>query len=114
MGECKPIKGLKLDAISLAALKRINEKPALGNKLSILLSIGFFSNIFTKNKAPVVALNITQTEWDAYAKSMKSIPFITRTIIQKEIDLMRVHYTFPGNYDSQYVKFWEGMSNGCR
>jgi len=114
VGECKPIEGLKLDPLSLATLKRINEKPALGNKLNVLLSIGIFSNIFTKNKAPVAAYNITQTDWEAFSKAMEAIPVVTRAIIQKEIDLMRVHYMFPGNYDSKHVKFWEGMSNGCR
>lgn len=114
MAGCEPIIGLKLDAKSIEALERIKEKNRLGQILATTVTAGVFNSIFTKNKAPVVGYNITQTDWELYAEAMKAIPIITKSSIQKEIDLMLLHYYMPGKYDHKHVQFWKGMKNGCQ
>lgn len=114
MSVCKPIIGLKLDSKSLATLERIEEKANLGKLLGIAVNVGVFHSIFTKNRAPVVAYNITQTDWELYADAMQAIPIITKSSINKEIDMMIIHYQMPGSRDHKHLEFWKGMKNGCR
>ncbi len=75
------------------------------------MSFGVISSIFTKSSTPFVAYNITQTDWDTYAQAMKFVPLITKVVVQKEIELMQLHYEL--HYDYQHVLFWKGMRNGC-
>lgn len=114
MAFCKPIIGLKLDSKSLATLERIEEKANLGKLLGIALNAGVFNSIFSKSRAPVVAYNITQTDWELYAAAMAAIPIITKSSIKKEIDMMIIHYQMPGSRDHKHLDFWKGMKNGCQ
>jgi hypothetical protein len=50
-----------------------------------------------------VSYNITQTDWELYAEAMRAIPVITKSSMQKEIDLMLLHYYMPGIYDHKHV-----------
>ncbi|VAW48868.1 hypothetical protein MNBD_GAMMA04-1716 [hydrothermal vent metagenome] len=110
---CSPIIGLRLDTESKAALERIKGKQNFTKLLSSAITVGVFNNIFTKNKALVVALNITQTDWALYSEAMSALPIIQKHIIQKEIDLMIIHYQ-TGKYDYKHIQFWKGMKHGCR
>ena len=110
---CAPILGLTLDKESKAALDRIKNKQNLTLLLSTTITIGVFSSIFTKNRAPIAALNITQTDWDLYSKAMAALPNIQKRVIQQEIDMMIIHYQM-GKYDRKHVQFWKGMKHGCR
>lgn len=112
MSECKPIPGLQLDDDSLRTLKRIKGKIDAGNYLATAISVGVFSNIFTKNTVPVAAYNVTQTDWALYAQAMRAVPAITKSAIQKEIELMIVNYQL--NYNHKHLLFWKGMHNGCQ
>jgi hypothetical protein len=110
---CSPITGLKLDKESKTALARIKENQNLDKLLSAAITVGAFNSIFTKNKAPIVALNITQTDWNLYSKAMSALPSIQKHLIQKEIDMMIIHYQL-GKYDYKHVQFWKGMKHGCK
>lgn len=110
---CHPLEGLKLDKESKTALERISNNQNLAKLLSVGFTAGVFHSIFTKNKSPVVALNITQSDWSLYAKTMSALPKIQRDVIQKEINMMIVHYHI-GKYDHKHVQFWKGMKHGCR
>lgn len=110
---CSPIVGLKLDNESKAALKRIQDNQHLAKLIGAATTVGVFNSIFTKNKAPVVALNITQTDWNLYSEAMSALPIIQKGVIQKEIDLMIIHYQI-GKYDHKHVQFWKGMKHGCK
>lgn len=114
MAECNPVVGLKLDAASSAALKRINEKAKLGNLMAAMLSAGVVNSIFTKSHSTVAAYNITQTDWSLYSKAMNAIPAITKGAVRKEIDQMILHYTLAGSQDNKHLKFWRGMKHGCQ
>ena len=107
------ILGLILDKDSKAALDRIKGKQNLTLLLSTTITVGVFNSIFTKNKAPIAALNITQTDWDLYSKAMAALPSIQKRVIQQEIDMMIIHYQM-GKYDHKHVQFWKGMKHGCR
>lgn len=110
---CKPIVGLELDSRSLAAIDRISQKAKLGKLLGVAVNAGVFNSIFTKSKAPVVGYNITQTDWQLYAEAMKAIPIVTKASINREIDMMILHYQMPGHFDQKHLEFWRGMKNGC-
>lgn len=111
--KCVPITGLKLDNESKAALKRIKDKRNLANALSAVLTVGVFNSIFTKSSAPQAAYNITQTDWNLYSEAMAALPKIQKGIIEKEIDMMIIHYQL-GEYNHKLTQFWKGMKEGCR
>lgn len=112
MNECKPIPGLKLDSISIMALKRIKNIIMSGDYLSTAISVGVFSNIFIKNNAALASYNVTQTDWVLYAKSMKAVPAIVKSAVRKEIQLMIINYEL--NYNHKHIQFWKGMNDGCQ
>ncbi|BFM05902.1 hypothetical protein GCM10025791_21740 [Halioxenophilus aromaticivorans] len=110
---CSPISGFRLDSESRAALQRINDNKKITKYLGTALSLGVFNSIFTKSEPPVAAFNITQTDWELYSKAMNALPSIQKKAIQKEIDLMIIHYQM-GKYDHQHVQFWQGMKHACK
>jgi hypothetical protein len=110
---CDVIVGLTLDSESTQAIERIKKKQDIGRILAASLSAGIFNSIFTKSKAPVAAFNITQTDWSLYTKAIAALPSIQKAAIQKEIDLMILHYQM-GNYDHKHVTFWKGLKYGCQ
>lgn len=114
MGQCVEIKSLTLDATSIDALERIRRKPAFAQLAAAFLSGGIISSIFTKSNAATAAYNITQTDFSLYTQAMLSIPEITRVAIQKDMDLMIVHYQHPSHYDRNLLIFWQNLRNGCQ
>lgn len=112
MAECRTIVGLRLDQKSIDTLERIKKKHAYGNALATVLSAGVFSSIFTKSSPAEAAYNITQTDWDMYARAMISVPVITRAAIQKEVQLMILDYQIANN--PQLLQFWQGIYDGCQ
>lgn len=112
MSNCGPIIGLVLDSTSRQALEKISQKHKYGNALAAALSTGVLANIFVKNSAPQAAFNITQTDWDLYARSMSAVPQITKRAVEREVENMIIHYEL--NYDRQHLLFWKGIHNGCR
>ena len=112
MNTCKPIPGLMLDTKSTQALKRIQKIITSGNYLATAISVGIFSNIFTKSGVPSASYNVTQTDWSLYAQSMKAVPVIVKSSVQKEIELMIIEYQM--NYNHKHLLFWKGMYDGCK
>lgn len=110
---CTPITGLTLDKENKIALDRIKANQNLAKLLTAAITVGVFNSIFTKSNAPVVALNITQTDWDLYSKAMAALPNIQKRLIEKEIDMMIIHYQM-GKYDHKHIQFWKGMKHGCK
>lgn len=110
---CSPIIGLVLDQQSQAALEQIKKNKTLAKGFAAAFTIGNFHSIFTKNKSPIVALNITQNDWSMYGQVMSSLPKTQKNIIIKLVDKMIVHYHL-GKYDYKHVQFWKGMKYGCR
>ena len=108
---CKPIPGLVLDDKSKAALKRIQKIITSGNYLASAISVGVFSNIFSRSSVPQASYNVTQTDWYLYAQAMKAVPIIVKSSVQKEIELMVIEYEL--NYNAKHLQFWKGMYNGC-
>jgi len=111
MSGCQSVIALKLDKKSTEALNTIQKRLEAGNALATVLSVGVFTTIFAKNTGVTAAFNITQTDWELYSQAMKGIPEIVRVAVQKDIDLMIIHYHM--NYDYQHMLFWKGMRNGC-
>ncbi|MCU7845751.1 MAG: hypothetical protein KZQ93_18120 [Candidatus Thiodiazotropha sp. (ex Monitilora ramsayi)] len=112
MPKCKPIQGLVLDKESQDAIERIKKKRIFGDALAGMISIGVFSNIFTRSNAAQASYNITQTDWILYAQTMNAVPIITKRAIEKEVEDMIVHYQL--HYDPKQLKFWEGIYSGCK
>lgn len=109
---CSPILGLVLDQESKLALEQIINNKKLAKNLTVAINVGTFHSIFTKNKAPIVALNITQTDWSAYEQAISGLPKTQKNIILKLINRMIVHYM--GKHDYKHTQFWRGMKHGCR
>ena len=112
MPQCEPIQGLVLDKESLDAIERIKNKHIFGDALAGVISIGVFSNIFTRSNASQVAYNITQTDWILYSNAMNAVPLITKRAIEKDVEGMIVHFHL--NHDRKQLKFWESIYNGCK
>jgi len=112
MNECKIIYGLKLDSKSQKTIKRINDRTNAGKALGVALSVGVFSNIFTRSSAAQVPLNIQQTDWILYTNAMKAVPIITKRAIQTDIEMMIIEYEL--NYNRELLDFWKGMYHGCK
>ncbi len=114
MNTCRPIKGLRFDAVSRTALKQIRDYRRIGALLSKILTVGVFSNIFTKSNSLTASYNINQTDWVQYFEAMKSIPKITRKAIEKEIGFMVLHYMQPENTNDKLMTFWRNLDDGCK
>ncbi len=112
MGTCQPIQGLVIDARSTDALKRIKRKLGMGNALASALSLGVISSIFTKSSAGNAAYNISQTDWNLYAESMRAVPGITKGGVRQIINEMIFHYQL--HYDNKHLNFWLGLQEGCK
>jgi hypothetical protein len=112
MPECEPIQGLVLDKESLDAVERIKKKHIFGDALAGAISIGVFSNIFTRSNAIQASYNITQTDWILYSDAMNAVPIITKRSVEKEVESMIVHFQL--HYDRKQLKFWEGIYDGCK
>ena len=112
MPQCEPIQGLVLDKNSLDAIGRIKKKHVFGDALAGAISIGVFSNIFTRSNAAQSAYNITQTDWILYSDAMNAVPIITKRSVEQEVEGMIVHFQL--HYDRKQLKFWEGIYHGCK
>ncbi len=117
MVSCSSITALTLDKESLSAIKRIKSQKHFAKSIGAAITSelnprGVFHSIFTKNSSPIVAYNITQTDWGFYGQSMASLPKTQKALIVKEIDFMIIHYQL-GKYDHKHVQFWKGMKYGC-
>lgn len=96
MTNCKPINGLTLDFKSKKLLQRIKKKGNLQKALATALATGVVSNIFTKNKLPLAALNIKNTE---------------RAI---RTDIESIIFDYELDYNPKLLAFWKGVLNGCK
>lgn len=114
MGKCRPIMGLKLDAFSQAKIRRISEISSFSKLLAGAISIGVFNSIFTKSGPKTAALNITQMDWELFAKAVKSTQIIADAAIRREMQFAYLHYQYPDSYDYKLSKFWEGLLYGCK
>ena len=112
MKTCEPLNGLQLDAVSEKTIEIINSKKEISDILAAFITLGVFSSIFTKSKPPQAGFNITQTDWSLYAKAMESLPVITNRMIQSHADDMVIHYHMHNN--PKLLKFWLGVSSGCK
>ena len=112
MDKCQPIHGLKFDAVSQKTINKIAQRKESANLLSAALTVGVFSNIFTKSSPSQAAYNITQIDWSLYANAMKQVPIITRAAIEKDVEFMILHYQMHNN--PKLLKFWQGVYNGCK
>ena len=77
-----------------------------------MVTVGVISNIFTKSNSLQASYHITQTDWSIYAQSMKSVPAITKRAIEKEVELMIMHYQIKN--DQKLLAFWKGIYEGCK
>jgi hypothetical protein len=111
MGSCQAIHGLVIDSKSAKALQNIKQKVGLGNALASVMSIGVFSNIFTRSNVVQATYNISQTDWGLYAQSIKSIPSITRKSMLIEMEVMITYYQL--HYDHKLLNFWLDLHDGC-
>ena len=114
MGKCMPIHGLRLDAFSREKIRRISEVRTLGKLLAGGISLGIFNSIFTKSGPKTATFNITQTDWELFAKAMQSTQVITNAVIYREMQFAYLHYQYPDSYDYKLSMFWKGMLNGCK
>ncbi len=64
-------------------------------------------NIFFGNGVLKSSYNITQTDFEALAKAMKSVPVIHRKVV-KDIAMMQAL-----SHSGKESNFWKGIANGC-
>ncbi|MCF6299336.1 MAG: hypothetical protein L3J01_05600 [Thiomicrorhabdus sp.] len=108
-GNCPTIIGLKLDRKSTLAVKTINSIISDMKATRAVISTGFIFNIFTTSGVPSTAFNISQADWEDFAKSSSHLASIQRSLIQIEAITQKIRH----NGDSKQRIFWEAIENGC-
>ncbi|MCF6346087.1 MAG: hypothetical protein L3J00_06415 [Thiomicrorhabdus sp.] len=97
-----------IDKVFLAS-KRLNPVLSSLQTAGVLLSTGFIFNIFTTKGVPTTAFNISQADWESFAKSSTHLMSFQRSVIQAEA--MKQKFRHQG--DSKQRIFWEAIENGC-
>jgi len=105
--KCVSVNGLIFDTESLEAIKVIRRKSNLSVILSRIMPIGTMTNIFLGNGILKSSYNISQTDFEALAKAMQSLPVILRRVISNIAREQQLYHF--GNER----KFWKGVENGC-
>ena len=105
--KCVPINSVKFGQESIGAIKDIRRRKRLAASLSIVMPAGAMLNIFLGNDALKSAYNISQTDFEALAKAMASLPVIQRKVI-RDIAMEQALYR-----SGKEAQFWKGVANGC-
>ena len=71
------------------------------------MSIGTMANIFLGNGALKSAYNISQTDFEAFARAMAALPYMQRKVIR---DIAREQAIYHTGKEST---FWMGVADGC-
>lgn len=115
---CQPIANLRFDQHSLRPLERIKQLQKTGKWINGLLGANIvFGIMFGKSagmsSAIVPPYQITQTDWEGYARAMRAVPLIAKVEIEKEGERMYLRYA-TDNSNRELEKFWKGVAYGCR
>jgi hypothetical protein len=105
--QCESISNISFSNASKAAIKDIRRRNQMAKVLSKMLPTGMMVNIFLGNGVLKSSYNITQTDFEALAKAMKSVPAIHRKVV-KDIAMMQAL-----SHSGRESKFWKGIANGC-
>jgi len=105
---CQSISGLTLDGDSIRAVEEIRRKQKLANYLSSTVSAGVLANILITGQPILMAYNIYQSDFQAYAKAMSSVPIILRGEIEKIAARQLIR-----SLDPKQRTFWKGIYYGC-
>lgn len=135
MENCQSLQNFVPDEKTKEALRTIASKQQMGSLLAPLITSAVLINLFSgalvrgspsfttfTNSVRITeevagssvtgsAYNISQTDWIAWATTLQKLPAITRRVIEKEAELMLLHYEL--NYDRQHVVFWRNFLEGC-
>ena len=135
MQNCQSLEGFVPDDRTNEALRIIASKQQIGNLLAPLITSAVLINLFSgalvrgspsfttfTNAVRITedvagssvtgsAYNISQTDWISWATTLQKLPSITRRAIEKEAELMLLHYEL--NYDRKHVVFWRNFLEGC-
>lgn len=105
---CESMLGISFDRASKNAINDIRRKNQMARILSIVLPAGVMANIFIGNGVLKSSYNITQADFVALEKAMKSVPVIQRKVV-KDIAMMQAL-----SHSGKESRFWKGVANGCR
>lgn len=135
MQYCQSLQGFVPDDRTKEALRIIVSKQQMGNLLAPLITSAVLINLFSGSlvrgsptfntftnavritegvagsSVSGAAYNISQTDWIAWATTLQKLPAITRRVIEKEAELMLLHYEL--HYDRQHLVFWRNFLEGC-
>lgn len=135
MQNCQSLQDFVPDEKTKDALRTIASKQQMGNLLGPLITSAVLINLFSgalvrgspsfttfTNSVRLTeevagssvtgsAYNISQTDWISWVTTLQKLPSITRRVIEKEAELMLLHYEL--NYDRQHVVFWRNFLEGC-
>lgn len=107
--DCPTILNLKLGAHDKRALRKIREVQNISSILKIFLITGVMNQIFVKNEAWEVAINIYSNDWILFTRAMTAVSPIARHTIQKIANFQRLR---PGVTYKQ-SQFWKAVASGC-
>ncbi|MCF6236924.1 MAG: hypothetical protein L3J70_11240 [Gammaproteobacteria bacterium] len=106
--KCIPIYDVKFDSSSIAAINDIKRRRNLTLVLSQVMPFGTMANIFVGNGALKSSYNIKQTDFEALAQAMASLPEIQRKIIR---DIAKIEAV---SHIGKESTFWKGVADGCK
>ncbi len=85
----------------------IQRKSNLSVILSRVMPLGTLTNIFLGGGVLKSSYNISQADFEAFAKAMQSLPVILRKVISNIAREQQLYHS--GNQK----EFWKGIENGC-
>lgn len=105
--QCISLENVNFDSNSQAALAELRRKEKLFGLLKFALPVGTMANIFLGNGAGKSAYNISQTDFETFAKAMFSLPPIHKKVVRDIARMQAISLT------GKQSQFWRGIADGC-
>ena len=105
---CPEIKSLTFSADGENMIRAIVAKQKLGNLLAGIISTSKIIEIFSGGGPFGMVLNITKSDWVAWAEGMSSVGKITRDAVMLEAATMALKTSGKEN------EFWVAVHYGCK
>lgn len=106
--QCVSIENVTFTQSSILAIEEIRRVRKAWSTLFKILPAGIMLTIFAGNKPLHSAYNISQTDFEALAKALDSLPKIQRRVIRDIATIQALERV------GAEAKFWRGIANGCR
>jgi hypothetical protein len=107
--KCPTIHQLTFSQRSKESLEEIKRIKSLSNLLSVSLVTGTLSTIFLGANSATASYSLNSTDFVTLTKAMKSVPVLTRSLIERIAAKTHMYSTNP-----KEKQFWKAVYLGCK